>query len=128
MGTVTLSTVGGNKDFGVETFSAVNYEIGYFTKARPTTTSAAASLGTFNTTTALTYSPPAGTTHVLVSLEIGDIRYTEDGTAPTSTVGHFRSAPWVEELVIPVGGALKFIQDSGSSNQAILFISGRKYV
>ena len=80
------------------------------------------------TSSVFTLNPTAGTTHVLISVEDNDVRMTEDGsTSPTTGangVGMLLPAPFLGELVIPVGGGLKFI---GVSGTAELNASYRKY-
>lgn len=77
---------------------------------------------------------PSGTTHVLVSVEAGDVRYREDNTAPTSTGGILLTSGTLIELAIPVSGTtleptyLQFIEASTSGGAATLNLSYRQYV
>ena len=81
------------------------------------------------TSSGVTLSPPAGSTHLLVTVEDNDVRFTEDGsTSPTTGAtgtGMVLPAGFIGELAIPVGGGLKFIAVSATAE---LNGSYRKYV
>lgn len=81
------------------------------------------------TSSVVTLSPPAGSTHLLVTVEDNDVRFTEDGsTSPTTGAtgtGMLLQAGFIGELAIPVGGGLKFIAVSATAE---LNGSYRKYV
>ena len=80
---------------------------------------------TSSITTASSISVPTGATHALMTVDEGggNIRYWEDGTAPTTSAG----------LLVPAGGAaeltnlanVKLISTSGTT---VVNISYRKYV
>lgn len=69
---------------------------------------------------------PDNTTHVLISLETAEIRYTLDGSAPTATNGHILAAG--EERVWPaaMASAAKFIRTGAVSG--VLSVSHLKAV
>jgi hypothetical protein len=69
---------------------------------------------------------PGGTTHVLITVQVGDVMWSEDGTAPTATSG----GGWLPAgSVVEMGlaAALKFIRASTSASAATLFFAPRKY-
>lgn len=71
---------------------------------------------------------PANTSHALITVEAGDVRFREDGSAPTSTTGCLLVSGSVVELPIPGTAAnLQFIQSSTSTGAATLNISYRSY-
>jgi hypothetical protein len=82
------------------------------------------SLTISTTSTALTV--PGTATHALISVDAGDVRFWEDGTAPTSTTGILLVAGSVIELTVSAN--TKFIKASGSPADASLNVSYRKYV
>lgn len=77
----------------------------------------------------VTLSPPAGSTHLLITVEDASVRFTEDGsTTPTTGAtgtGMLLPDGFIGELAIPVGGGLKFIAVSGTAE---MNGSYRKYV
>lgn len=92
----------------------------------PTATGAATKIT--GTGSSQTYSPPGGTTHVLVTVNAGNARYTEDGTAVTASTGLYLPVGFFGELPIPVGGTLKFITADSEPDAPIITLAPRKYV
>ena len=77
-------------------------------------------------TAAVSLTVPVGATYALLTVEGGDVRYWENGTAPTSTAGLLA----VNGNAVVLEGNLsthKFILASGSAGPASLNISYRKY-
>ena len=79
-----------------------------------------------------TLTVPSGATHVLLTVEDNDVRFTEDNSSPSTGAegnGLLLQAGFIGELALPlVGGspqALKFIAVSATAN---LNVSYRKYV
>ena len=71
-----------------------------------------------------TFTFPAGTTHVLLSITTADVMFTEDGsTTPTSSVGTRLPAGSLVELGLAMN--LNFI---GVGGTAVIGASPRKYV
>lgn len=76
-------------------------------------------------TSVVTLTVPATATHALVTVESGDVRFTEDGAAPSGTSGLLLVQGSIAELALP--NALKFIRSS-LSTAATINVSYRKYV
>jgi hypothetical protein len=72
--------------------------------------------------TALTV--PSTATHALISVDGGDVRFWEDGTAPTASAGIYLASGFVGEL--PVSANFKLIR-TGSVDASVQ-VSYRKYV
>jgi len=73
----------------------------------------------------VTLTVPAGATHALVTVEDADVRFTEDGSSPTTGAagsGLVLTAGFIGELALPA--PLKFIAVSA---QAELNVTYRKY-
>lgn len=72
---------------------------------------------------------PANTTHMLISIEAGDVRYMDDGTAPTVANGVLLTAGTLIELPVPATPAdLQFIRSNTLSVDAVMNVSYRKYI
>lgn len=72
---------------------------------------------------------PSNTTHMLISIEAGDVRYMDDGTAPTIANGILLTAGTLIEIPIPATPAdLQFIRSNTLGVDAVANISYRKYV
>ena len=73
-----------------------------------------------------TLTTPATATHVLLSIDAGAVRYTEDGSNPTVTNGIYLAAGFIGELAIPAGQNLLFYRAEAANGR--LNASFRKYV
>jgi hypothetical protein len=78
------------------------------------------------TSAVVTLSVPAGATHALVTVEDNDVRFTEDGSSPTTGaagLGLWLPSGFIGELVLP--NPLKFIAISATAE---LNVTYRRYV
>lgn len=78
------------------------------------------------TGTVVTLTVPSGATHALITVEDADVRFTEDGSTPTTGAagsGLVLAAGFIGELALPV--ALKFVAVTATAE---LNVSYRKYV
>jgi len=58
---------------------------------------------------------PANTTHVLLTSETAECRYTIDGSAPTTTNGHILASGEERVWHVTMASAAKFIRTGGTS-------------
>jgi len=72
--------------------------------------------------TALTV--PAGTAYALVIAEAQAVRWRDDGTAPTSTVGMPLAVGVEERFDSSSFSALRFIQQAATANLNVAYYSG----
>ena len=78
------------------------------------------------TGSAVTLTVPSGATHALITVEDADVRFTEDGSTPTTGAagnGLVLAAGFIGELALP--NALKFIAVTATAE---LNVTYRKYV
>lgn len=72
---------------------------------------------------------PSNTTHMLISIEAGDVRFNEDSTAPTVAHGVLLTAGTLLEIPIPGTSAnLQFIRADTLAVDATVNISYRQYI
>jgi hypothetical protein len=74
---------------------------------------------------AVTLTPPAGATQVLIQALGQNVRYTVDGTTPTASVG-FRMFTDTEPVIIRLasGEVLKLIQETASATAQYQWMAG----
>lgn len=73
-------------------------------------------------------SVPAGATHVMLTVDGGDVRFTEDGSTPTSANGLILTDGSIAEFSI-VGSTISFIRSNTTASATIyLNATFRRYV